>query len=79
MATKKFWNTGVISDKIFFYPFWANLIKHENSLFKMKVGTYLNCAQFKVMFPCPALDRQFLSKFNPKYQNYFFKMMKFGK
>ena len=33
----------------------------------------------RVMFTCPALDRQFLSKFGPKYQNYFFKMMKFGK
>ena len=30
------------------------------------------------MFTCPALDREFLSKRGPKYQNYFFKM-KFGK
>lgn len=30
------------------------------------------------MFTCPALDREFLSKRGPKYQNYFFEM-KFGK
>ena len=30
------------------------------------------------MFIFPALDREFLSKRGPKYQNYFFKM-KFGK
>ena len=26
------------------------------------------------MFTCPALDREFLSKRGPKYQNYFFEM-----